>query len=213
MSSPHRTLRLGGHYFFLHHIRIQQMEQNPVQYTDEELVELYTQQNNRRALGMLFQRYAHLVLGLCLDYLKDREDARDAVMDIFEKTARKLPGQQVERFRPWLFYVSRNHCIDRLRRQLKKVSPEFSEVLFVESAGGERLNDVTEQRIELLSEALSTLKPHQRDCVNLFYLKGKSYEEVAQETGFPEKTVKSYLQNGRRNLKNILIRLEHERAE
>lgn len=189
------------------------MEHNPTSYTDEELVSFFTQQNNRRALGILFQRYAHLVLGLCLDYLKNREDARDAVMDIFEKAARKLPEQTVEKFRPWLFFVSRNHCIDILRKQLKKVSPEFSEGLFVESAGEDRPIDKEERRIELLSEALSSLKPHQRDCIRLFYLKGQTYEQVAQQTGYSQKEVKSFLQNGRRNLQNILTRLEHERAK
>lgn len=188
------------------------MEHHPGQHTDEELVSLYVQQNDRRALGILFKRYAHLVLGLCLDYLKNREDARDAVMDIFEKTARKLPEQTVENFRPWLFFVSRNHCIDLLRKRLKQVAPEFSEGLFVESPDDDR-PDIEERRIELLSEALSFLKPHQRDCITLFYLKGRSYEQVAQETGYTEKKVKSYLQNGRRNLQNILTRLEHERTK
>ncbi|PHN03725.1 RNA polymerase sigma factor [Flavilitoribacter nigricans] len=189
------------------------MEQKPVSYTDEELVSLYTKKHNRRALGTLFQRYSHLVLGLCLDYLKNREDARDAVMDIFEKVARKLPDHPVDQFRPWLFFVSRNHCIDILRKQLKKASAEFSEGLFVESAGADRPIDKEERRIELLSEALSSLKPHQRDCITLFYLKGHSYDQVAQQTGYSEKEVKSYLQNGRRNLQNILTRLEHERAK
>lgn len=189
------------------------MEHNPTSYSDEELVTFFTQKHNRRALGILFQRYSHLVLGLCLDYLKNREDARDAVMDIFEKTARKLPDQSIEKFRPWLFFVSRNHCIDILRKQLKKVSPEFSEGLFVDSAGADRLSNKEERRIELLSEALSSLKPHQRDCITLFYLKGNSYEQVAQQTGYSIKKVKSFLQNGRRNLQNILTRLEHERAK
>ena len=150
------------------------MEQKPGQHTDEELVHLFVQQHNRKALGILFKRYAHLVLGLCLDYLKNREDARDAVMDIFEKTARKLPEQSVEKFRPWLFFVSRNHCIDILRKQLKQVPPEFSEGLFVESAGADR-PDIEEKRIEWLSEALSSLKPHQRDCISLFYLQKNAY--------------------------------------
>lgn len=187
------------------------MESNPNTYSDEQLVQLFKQQGNRQALGILYRRYAHLVLGLCLDYLKQREDAQDAVMDIFEKATSKLSEQAVDNFRPWLFYVTRNHCIDRLRKQLRHVPSEFSDLLFVEST--EDARPIEDERIELLSEALSALKPHQRDCINLFYLQGNSYDQVAQKTGFTEKEVKSFLQNGRRNLKNMLIQLEHERAK
>lgn len=190
------------------------MKKQLSQHSDEELVRLFTEQQHRRALGILYKRYAHLVLGLCLDYLKHRQDAQDAVMDIFEKITAKLPQHRVEKFRPWLFFVSRNHCIDLLRKQLHKVDPEFSDALFVESASADRLDkDQTERRIELLTEALSTLKPHQRDCVILFYFKEQSYDQIAQQTGYSNKEVKSFLQNGRRNLKNILIKLEHEQAK
>ncbi|MCB0628812.1 MAG: sigma-70 family RNA polymerase sigma factor [Saprospiraceae bacterium] len=187
------------------------MERKPETYTDEELVQLFQQQHNRKALGLLYRRYAHLVLGLCLDYLKNREDAKDAVMDIFEKAGRKLPEQSVTNFRPWLFYVSRNHCIDILRKKLKQVPVEFSEAIFMESAGEDR--PIEENQIELLTAAIAALKPHQRDCITLFYLKGYSYEKVSKLTGFSDKEVKSYLQNGRRNLKIIINKLEHEQAE
>lgn len=187
------------------------MERIPDTYTDEELVQLFQQQQQRKALGMLYRRYAHLVLGLCLDYLKHREDAKDAVMDIFEKAGRKLSGQQINNFRSWLFYVSRNHCIDILRKKLKEVPLEFSNALFVESPAEDR--PIEENQIELLTAAITALKPHQRDCITLFYLKGHSYDQVSQLTGFSDKEVKSYLQNGRRNLKNIIKKLEHERAK
>jgi len=187
------------------------MESNATQYSDEDLVRLFQKHDNRQALGMLFKRYSHLVLGLCLDYLKNREDAKDAVMDIFEKTARKLSNQNISNFKSWLFYVSRNHCIDLIRKRLKQVPAEFSEAFIVESMDEDR--PIEEKQIELLSEALSALKPHQRNCISLFYLQANSYEQVAEKTGFTIKEVKSYLQNGRRNLKNILTKLDHERAE
>lgn len=179
--------------------------------TDAELLQSFKQDGERKALGTLYQRYAHLVLGLCLNYLKNKEDARDAVMDIFEKASRKLPDQQVENFKTWIFYVSRNHCIDLLRRRVNVAAPEFSQTLFVESESD--LRPLEEDRLDLLPEALNQLKQHQRDCLVLFYLKGKSYDEVAKQTGYAIKEVKSFLQNGRRNLKNTLLKLENERAK
>lgn len=187
------------------------MPANPNAMTDEELLQHYRQEGDGGALGLLYKRYAHLVLGLCLDYLKHREDARDAVMDIFEKAARKLQDQEVKNFKSWLYYVSRNHCIDLLRRRIEATDREFSEALFVESNAEDR--HFNEKKLELLSEALSALKPHQRECIVLFYLKGKSYEEVTESTSYSLKEVKSYLQNGRRNLKHLITKLAHERAE
>ncbi len=175
---------------------------------DEALLLAYRHQDDRQALGVLYRRYAHLVLGLCLDYLKNREDARDAVMDIFEKAALKLRQQEVKTFRTWIYTVSRNHCLDLLRRRIKSTPREFFDEVFVESVPEDRL--LEEQRIERLSEAIAELKPQQRECIVLFYLQGRSYEEVAVKTGFSGKEVKSHLQNGRRNLRNLLLQPDHE---
>ena len=182
------------------------------QLTDEQLVARFKEQGDRSALGVLYKRYAHLVLGLCLDYLKQREDAKDAVMDIFAKLTTKLPDQEVRHFRPWLFFVSRNHCLDLLRKRVKEAPEEFSHHLFVDLPDEDRLND-EDEKIEMLSDAMSELKDHQRICITGFYLRGESYDQLAERTGFTVKQVKSYLQNGRRNLKNILVKWQHERSE
>lgn len=178
--------------------------------SDQELLSAYRQEGSRRALSTLYKRYAHLVLGLCLDYLKDKEAAKDAVMDIFEKVARKLPHTEVEYFKSWLFAVSRNHCLDVLRKRTREAPLEFSETIFVESVEEDRQEE--EERLEQLREALHALKPHQRDCVVAFYLQGQNYEQVAEKTGFSMKEVKSYLQNGRRNLRNYIERKANESA-
>ncbi len=180
-------------------------------YTDEQLVTTYRQDQSRAALGVLYKRYAHLVLGLCLDYLKNREDAKDAVMDIFAKLTDKLQRHEVENFRPWLFFVSRNHCLDILRKRVKTAPEEFSQDVFVESQDEVRLDE--EERLEMLADAIAELKEHQRICVQAFYLEGQTYEQLAERTGFTMKQVKSYLQNGRRNLKNTLLKWQHERSE
>ncbi|MEM7573492.1 MAG: sigma-70 family RNA polymerase sigma factor [Bacteroidota bacterium] len=179
--------------------------------SDQELLAAYKADGSRQALAVLYKRYAHLVLGLCLDYLKEKEAAKDAVMDIFEKVARKLPQSEVEYFKSWLFAVSRNHCLDILRRRTREAPLEFSETIFVESEEEDRHKQ--EERFEQLREALHTLKPHQRACVVAFYLQGQNYEQVAEKTGFSRKEVKSYLQNGRRNLRIYIEKKANESAE
>jgi len=180
--------------------------------TDEQLLAAYRDHQDRSALGVLYKRYAHLVVGLCLDYLKNREDAKDATMDIFAKLTEKLQHHEVREFRPWLFFVSRNHCLDILRKRVKNAPEAFSQDVFVESPAADRPDEEDDQ-LEMLSDALGELKEHQRVCITGFYLDGQSYEQLTERTGFTIKQVKSYLQNGRRNLKNILVKRQHERSE
>ncbi len=179
--------------------------------SDQELVRAFCADDRREALGLLYQRYGHLVIGLCLDYLKNREDAKDATMDIFEKVTLKVCQQPIETFKAWLFYTSRNHCIDRLRKQIREREKKISinQESVVESTVGDR--PLSEERLEELPAALEELSAEQATCVKLFYLKGKSYAEVATATGYDLKQVKSYLQNGRRNLRiQLEKKLSHE---
>lgn len=179
--------------------------------SDQELVKAFCADDRREALGILYQRYGHLVIGLCLDYLKDKEEAKDATMDIFEKVTLKVCKQPIETFKAWLFYTSRNHCIDKLRKRIREREKnlEIKPERFVESVGEDR--PLSEERLSELPAALAALPAEQATCVKLFYLKGKSYAEVADATGYDLKKVKSYLQNGRRNLRiQLEKKLTHE---
>jgi RNA polymerase sigma-70 factor (ECF subfamily) len=172
---------------------------------DIDLVRAYRKEGNAPALGELYRRYAHLVVGLCLNYLKDRTAAQDATMEIFEKVTLKIRNQPLESFRAWLFYISRNHCIDLLRKQRRE---REQKVAYKRQFAGSVYADalpLRNDRLEKLSIALAKLPEKQAICVKLFYLHGKSYKEVGDITGFNPKQVKSYLQNGRRNLKNTLL--------
>ena len=179
--------------------------------SDQELVKAFCADDRREALGVLYQRYGHLVIGLCLDYLKNREEAKDATMDIFEKVTLKVCKQPIETFKAWLFYTSRNHCIDKLRKRIREREKklEIKPESVVESVGEDR--PLSEERLSQLPEALAALPAEQATCIKLFYLQGKSYAEVADTTGYDLKKVKSYLQNGRRNLRiQLEKRLTHE---
>ena len=170
---------------------------------DPELVHLYCQKGDLEALGALYQRYTHLVYGVCLKYLKHREESQDALMQIFEKLVEKTCDQEVKNFKSWLYVVARNHCLTVLkkRQSIEKVENEFMEntlgsgPIGEESEGGQAFE---------LATALSTLPDHQARCVKLFYYENMSYLEIVSETGYELKKVKSYIQNGKRNLKNYL---------
>ena len=182
-------------------------------FTDQQLVEAYKEKGNQAALGVLFKRYSHLVFGLCLNYLKDQEEAKDALMDIFEKVATQLPKKSVEHFKSWLYFVARNFCLNRIRDQYKIVYtdidlPDEDAVKPMELNGHPKEKE--EQKLEILNDAIDALKPHQKECIVRFYLHKESYATIAEATGFDLKTVKSYIQNGKRNLKNLILQMQHE---
>jgi RNA polymerase sigma-70 factor (ECF subfamily) len=179
--------------------------------SDLELVERYKNTLDKLYVGELFKRYSHLVLGLCINYFKDKDDAKDALVQIFEKLFDELRKRQIENFRVWLCFVSRNYCISALRKRKTEESRqddyEKGVETFVEMESPLRHDD-KELQLQQLEEAIKQLNEEQRICVDLFYLQERSYQDISAATGYSLKEVKSYLQNGKRNLKNILTRPE-----
>jgi RNA polymerase sigma factor (sigma-70 family) len=175
--------------------------------TDPELVALYKRSGDLTALGELYQRYMDLIYGVCLKYFKEPETARDAVMQIFEELVIKLKKHEVENFRGWLHQVAKNHCLMQLRtpRNLKTV--EFKTEL-VQSEENVHLNGVLEkeENFAKLEYCLGTLTNDQQAAIRLFYLEGKCYKEIVEITGQEWNQVRSFIQNGRRNLKICMER-------
>jgi RNA polymerase sigma-70 factor (ECF subfamily) len=175
------------------------------QLSDQEMVLLYQQAGDMEILGKLYERYMDLVYGVCLQYYKEPERAKDSVMQIFEELVEKLKKHQVEHFRAWLHRLAKNHCLMQLRtpRNLKTV--EFN-LEIVQSEENGHLNGILEkeEKLKLLEDCMGTLPTEQKDSIRLFYLQGLSYQEVAAQTGLEWNKVRSHIQNGRRNLKNCM---------
>jgi RNA polymerase sigma-70 factor (ECF subfamily) len=177
---------------------------------DEEIISIYKQEKETEILEILFDRYVHLVFGVCMKYLKNPEDARDAGMEIFENLLESLLVHKIENFVPWLHKVSRNHCLMKLR---KKVHEQSFEDVHSQAKENEKymeyeqelhLFNEKEYKLAELEKALEQINRSQQVCIRFFFLENKSYTEVAELTGFSLKQVKSHLQNGKRNLKSIL---------
>lgn len=178
--------------------------------SDLDLVNQYKATNDNSFVGHLFQRYTHLVFGVCMKYFKDEDDSKDAVMQIFEKLLVDLKKHQVENFKYWLHAVAKNHCLMKLRsnqakfRQHEEMRKDV--IGFMEKDYDSHPGTVNplEEKLQSLEEAISTLGEEQKLCIELFYIKEMSYQEVSDNTGFSLNQVKSYIQNGKRNLKLIL---------
>lgn len=169
--------------------------------TDHELIVQFKSTGNLDILGELYQRYMDLVYGVSLKYLKQPEDAKDSVMNIFEELVIKLRKHQVENFKSWLYQVTKNHCLGRLRsRKIIHVNIELTTVQFQENV---HLDDVhqKEENFQHMEYCLMRLEPQQRQVIEMFYKLDKCYREISDETGLEPGKVRSYLQNGRRNLR------------
>ena len=174
--------------------------------SDQELLEFYYADSNQEWIGILLQRYTLLLLGVCMKYLKDETEARDCVQQIFLKVLTEAPKYKIEFFKSWLYMVAKNHCLMRLRDKGAKSVKELTDQNLAEQETDKHDLLQNEQTYNLLEEAIVELSEEQKRCVQLFYLQKKSYQQIADQTGFTVMQVKSYIQNGKRNLKIILER-------
>ena len=176
--------------------------------TDENLLGLFLNSGNLDLLGELYARHMHLVYGVALKYLGDPDDAKDAVMQIFEKLIAELPGQEIRQFKSWLYVLTKNHCLMDLRSKKsidKRLDGYKTEVEFMESDQEMHPIDRGDLSIEqALKECIDKLKAEQKQCIELFYYKKMCYREISDSLGMAEKKIKSYLQNGKRNMKICL---------
>jgi RNA polymerase sigma-70 factor (ECF subfamily) len=176
--------------------------------TDQQLLEYFYADQDNEWLGILLQRYTLLLLGVCMKYLKNEEEAKDCVQQIFLKAITELKKYKVEYFKSWIYMVAKNHCLMKIRDRHGKMPVELTErYMSVTEEEPDRQNLVqNDQTIELMADALKELGPEQQQCVTLFYLQKKSYHEISEVTGFSMMQIKSYIQNGKRNLRLLIER-------
>lgn len=182
------------------------MQQPFAQLEDSDLLFQYRKGADARCVGELYRRYSHLVFGVCMKYLKNTAESEDAVMEIFEKLHLDLRKVEVEHFKSWLYTVARNHCLMKLRKAGLDVSypDEMPQIPHYQEDTEDFENK--ELLIQALESSLLTLKPEQKQCVELFYLQDKSYKQIVLETGFSLNDVKTHIQNGKLNLKKSLLK-------
>lgn len=180
--------------------------------SDERLFGKFQHHDDRSALSRLFKRYGHQVLSLCHYYLRDKEDSEDALMDVFQKLLHLPSKQKIKDFKAWLFVVIRNYCISKLKKKKrdKAFLKEIEKINKIDMENNHFFSHIYEEQIllEELYSALEELADHQKICLRLFYNDELNYREIMKKTGYTFNQVKSYIQNGRENLKKFLITKE-----
>lgn len=177
--------------------------------SDQELIEQYRKSGNSWYAGELFRRYTQLITAVSYNYLQDKVETEDAVMEVFEIILRDLQHHEVNNFKTWVYSVTKHHCLKKLRKgslETMDVEQALRNIPADETQKSDAIR--LEEQLENLEKAVNELSQEQKQCIELFYLKQKSYKEVSKETGYSVNEVKSYIQNGKRNLKGILVAAE-----
>lgn len=173
-------------------------------YSDNDLINVFLEKDDNNIVGILYERYGHLVLGLCIKYLKNKDEAQDAVIQIFTSLMKDLKKHKIEFFKSWLYVYSKNFCLMELRKRQSMLKKELelkeNVHLIMDFSNPEHLNE-KEKQIVIMEKAMELLNIEQKKCIDLFYLKNKSYIEIVDITGYTANEVKSHIQNGKRNLK------------
>ena len=181
---------------------------------DTALVERYRNSGDMQVLSALFQRYMDLLYGVCFKHLKDPAQAKDAVMQVFEELVYKLKKHEVENFRSWVFMVTRNHCLMQLRSAKNFKTVEFQPDHMQSQEEMHQYGILEkEENLQRLEKCLETLTPDQRGAVRLFYLENKCYKDISAITGTDLNTIRSFIQNGRRNLKICIEKNSNARVQ
>lgn len=172
------------------------------------LLALYYKERDNVYVGELLSRYTLRLFGVCMKYLKDEEEARDMVQQVFEKVLAELGKYQIDNFGGWLYRIAQNACISRIRVQKQFVAAENLVYVSAEEETDTREFWEQEKQHERLHLALEQLKADQKICVSLFFLQKKSYQQIAEQHQYDIKEVKSHIQNGKRNLRLIMEQME-----
>ena len=153
-------------------------------------------------LAELYKRYHVRAFGLCINYLNDREKAKDAVSEVFINLRDDLKKYEVKSFKSWFYVYTKNYCLGYLRKA--KTAKKHEQIWQDENDDAFAPHQTSEEDLNRLRNGLEHLRSDQRECIRLFYYQKQSYTEIAGVLSISEKKVKSHLQNGKRNLRLFL---------
>lgn len=181
--------------------------------SDEELLYKFYNTHDKYWLGQLLERYTVLLFGVAMKYLKDKTQASDAVQHTFLMALTRFPKEHVQNVKGWLYIVIRNYCLQDLRNTNHDLGGDYPEHLKHEESDKEALQE-KEYTLEQMELAMAELIEEQRICIQMFYYDKKSYQQIIEHTSYTYMQVKSYIQNGKRNLKRIITeKLELKKDE
>lgn len=176
---------------------------------DERLLERYKETKDLKWISQLFGRYVHLIYGVCLRYTPDVREAEDMTMEVYEKITSKALTHNVKQFKSWVYIVAKNHCLEKIRKMTGRRTESFDPTFMQLAAEFHPIDEVVttelkESQFKRMEDCMNRLNDQQRKSIELFYYKNKTYSQIAAIIEDEVSQVRSYLQNGRRNIKKCV---------
>lgn len=176
--------------------------------SNDDLLQLFIEGGDIAYFGELYRRYIPLLYGLCLKYLNDKEAAHDAVMDIYSNLPEKVIHYEIKNFNSWLYSVAKNHCLQVQRKDKQTIFVKIEDAYVENEDFFTQIDKAqTQEEISALEYCITTLNEEQQKSIQLFFYEEKSYLDIVEITGFELSKVKSYIQNGKRNLKTCIMKV------
>ena len=176
--------------------------------SNDDLLQLFIEGGDIAYFGELYRRYIPLLYGLCLKYLNDKEAAHDAVMDIYSNLPEKVIHYEIINFNSWLYSVAKNHCLQVQRKDKQTIFVKIEDAYVENEDFFTQIDKAqTQEEISALEYCITTLNEEQQKSIQLFFYEEKSYLDIVEITGFELSKVKSYIQNGKRNLKTCIMKV------
>ena len=186
---------------------------------DEAALVERCRQGDDLAWEWLVRRCQGRVYGLAYHYLGNVEDARDVAQEAFVRVYRRLGSFEGDRFMAWLLRITRNLCVDHLRRRNTRPPAED---LRADAGDGETPRDtapspeqawLTDARRRVVHEALRRLNAANREVILLKDIQGLRLDEIARMLGLPIGTVKSRAHRARLELARQVIAIDPSYAD
>ncbi len=174
-------------------------------------------EGDSEAFEILVRRYSTPLFNFVCHFLGDYDQACDVLQQVFIRFYTSLPKLGTgEPFKPWLFQVARNCCVDELRRR-RRYAIHFSQ-LETESSDGEvsvlydmpdpgPLPEELMERHDLqqyIQKAIQSLPPKFRAVVLLRYMAQLSFAEIGRTLKMPEATAKTYFHRAKVLLRKVI---------
>ena len=140
-----------------------------------------------------------------MKYLKNEEEAKDCVQQVFLKVINELHKYKVEYFKSWIYMIAKNYCLMKLREKGKHTAEINERIMSAPDESDDKKEYVEkDNKLNNMAAALQQLNKEQQLCITLFYLEKKSYQEITEMSGYSLMQVKSHIQNGKRNLRILM---------
>jgi len=170
---------------------------------DDVLIEKI-KNGNDHAFRILVEKYRNHIFYTVYGVLRNEKDAEDAAQEVFLKIYTSLPQFEGNGFKTWITRIAVNHAIDIKRKQVRR--QENQQVEYDETGHSPRLESVellviNKEKRELLRKRIKELPENYRSVVEDFYIKEKSYQEIAVNQNVQPKTIEVKLYRARQWMK------------